>query len=294
MVYSRSVTPLKHSLIKMSGASPHAFLQGQWTTQATQLTDTTWQPGLICDRKGRIIASLWARKSSQDPEQTLWLLLHDHASAQCLCDYLKPYALVSRITLTPTDQTVWLTYPDLSEPKNHMTSANSLYLPHHTKHHPAEEASMPPYALLNEAAAKSMHATQNETSDWQHHLIQAAIPWVDHQNSGQFTPHQLGLAQTGWVDFAKGCFVGQEILAKVQHFGKTRRQLYRLEGQAALAPKQEIRDDKENKRLGLWINFFHKTATKDVVGLALLDKPLEAKSLSCEEGTYTATAVSFA
>ncbi len=57
--------------------------------------------------------------------------------------------------------------------------------------------------------------------------IQAGIPTVYAASSGLFLPHDLNLPQLGAVSFDKGCYTGQEIIARMQYLGKPKQQLYK-------------------------------------------------------------------
>ena len=56
-------------------------------------------------------------------------------------------------------------------------------------------------------------------------LIQAGIPHIDLLNSEAFTPHMLNLDKLGAISFTKGCYTGQEIVARTEHRGKSKRRM---------------------------------------------------------------------
>ena len=58
-------------------------------------------------------------------------------------------------------------------------------------------------------------------------LIQAGIPVVDASNSESFTPHMLNLDKLGAISFEKGCYPGQEVVARTEHLGKSKRRMMR-------------------------------------------------------------------
>lgn len=69
-------------------------------------------------------------------------------------------------------------------------------------------------------------------TEWQKALIDAGIPTIVAATSEKFTPHMLNLDLLGAVSFSKGCYTGQEIVARTQHLGSSRRRLmhYRIDG----------------------------------------------------------------
>ncbi len=70
---------------------------------------------------------------------------------------------------------------------------------------------------------------------WQQALIAAGIATIGTATSEKYTPHMLNLDRLGAVSFSKGCYTGQEIVARTEHLGRVKRRLarYRLEGGTA-------------------------------------------------------------
>ena len=63
-------------------------------------------------------------------------------------------------------------------------------------------------------------------------LIEAGVPWVGAENSEEFTPHMLNLDKLGAISFTKGCYTGQEIVARTEHLGKSKRRMMRYRADA--------------------------------------------------------------
>lgn len=71
--------------------------------------------------------------------------------------------------------------------------------------------------------AKSLPEIINQTEE---EAILAKLPQIYAQTIGVFFPHDLNLPELGAVSFTKGCYRGQEIVARMQHRGKLKRSLY--------------------------------------------------------------------
>jgi folate-binding protein YgfZ len=72
-------------------------------------------------------------------------------------------------------------------------------------------------------------------------LIQAGIPTITAATQEQFVPQMANLEQLGAVSFEKGCYPGQEIVARAQYRGEVKRRLYQLHAAAdAAMPGQEV------------------------------------------------------
>ncbi|RMG44376.1 MAG: folate-binding protein [Acidobacteria bacterium] len=57
--------------------------------------------------------------------------------------------------------------------------------------------------------------------------LREGLPWIHEETAGQFVPQMLGLERMGAVSFSKGCYPGQEVVARTQHLGTVKRVLVR-------------------------------------------------------------------
>lgn len=78
---------------------------------------------------------------------------------------------------------------------------------------------------------------------WQWLDIQAGLPRVTEATREQFVPQMANFERIGGVSFHKGCYPGQEIVARTQYLGKVKRHLYRLAGTAAMQAGDELFSD---------------------------------------------------
>lgn len=75
-----------------------------------------------------------------------------------------------------------------------------------------------------------------DLEQWQQERVASGRADIVAENSEQYTPHMLNLDLTGVISFTKGCYTGQEIVARTEHLGKVKRRLnrYRLSGCSAM------------------------------------------------------------
>lgn len=78
--------------------------------------------------------------------------------------------------------------------------------------------------------------------DWRAAELRRGLAWLGTQTAGQFLPQMLGLERLGAVSFKKGCFPGQEIIARLRYLGKLKRfpLLLRVAPGLELAPGEEV------------------------------------------------------
>lgn len=70
-------------------------------------------------------------------------------------------------------------------------------------------------------------------SAWRRQDIRAGIPSVHPATQDRFVAQMLDLDRLGGLDFGKGCYTGQEVIARLHYLGKTKRRLYRARGNPA-------------------------------------------------------------
>lgn len=74
-------------------------------------------------------------------------------------------------------------------------------------------------------------------SQWLYQLTLAQIPWLTQPVASHFLPHNLDLPELAAVDFKKGCFTGQEVIARMQYKGKLKSHLQLFETDSEIQVK---------------------------------------------------------
>ncbi|MDZ7748958.1 MAG: hypothetical protein U5K43_09010 [Halofilum sp. (in: g-proteobacteria)] len=73
-------------------------------------------------------------------------------------------------------------------------------------------------------------------ADWRLLEIEAGIPRVYDATAGQFVAQMLNLDRLGAIDFHKGCYPGQEVIARTHYLGRIKRRMYVLRVDDATPP----------------------------------------------------------
>ena len=91
------------------------------------------------------------------------------------------------------------------------------------------------------AAAEDLGVAQGDSETaWRKNLIVSGIAYVDSAQSERFTPHMLNLDLLGAVDFEKGCYPGQEIVARTHFRGVSKRRLRRFSAGTEHKPGDKV------------------------------------------------------
>lgn len=221
-------------ILALCGPDANKFLQGQVTCNLNYLSDSQCSLGARCTPKGRMQSSF---RIVSVTDGYLLAMANELLEAQ-LTD-LKKYAVFSKSKLTDESQD-WLRL-GLNGADDALRSLG-LELPADAdsvvRHQellalrlsdgraelwvPAAQAE----AVKAQLAAQLPEAPLN---DWLLAQIRAGIGQVMGSTRELFIPQMINLQAVGGVSFKKGCYTGQEIVARMQYLGKLKRRLYRLE-----------------------------------------------------------------
>ena len=121
---------------------------------------------------------------------------------------------------------------------------------------------------------------ESNTTSWDAYLIKHGIPFITSATSGQMTPQMINYDKLDGVSFTKGCYLGQEVVARVHYKGKSARRCYKVsfENKGESVPTQinmplySIVGDKINES-GKLINYCLENDNK-YMGIALLNSNL--------------------
>ncbi|MGE1153704.1 YgfZ/GcvT domain-containing protein [Pseudomonas kitaguniensis] len=229
-------------VLAVRGADAAKFLQGQLTCNLNYLSDTQASLGARCTQKGRMQSSF---RILLQGDGVLLAMATELLEPQ-LAD-LKKYAVFSKSRLTD-ESAAWVRF-GLSQ-ADHALASLGLDLPAETdsvvrtetfialRVSPGRAELWVPVeqveAVRNSLATQLQHADLN---DWLLGQIRAGIGQVMPQTRELFIPQMLNLQAVGGVSFKKGCYTGQEIVARMQYLGKLKRRLYRLSVNAAELPE---------------------------------------------------------
>jgi folate-binding protein YgfZ len=94
---------------------------------------------------------------------------------------------------------------------------------------------------------------------WQARQITSGIARIEAATVGEFVPQVLNYDLTGHISFKKGCYTGQEVVARLHYRGKSKRRAYAAElpGQAACTAGAELVDPVSGQNIGNVINGCH-------------------------------------
>ncbi|MCP1291827.1 hypothetical protein NK214_16670 [Chromobacterium sp. S0633] len=233
----------KHKIIQVAGEDAEAFLQGQLSSDVRELSDESHaQYSSYSSAKGRMLASFLVWRSDG-----VYCLAVSADLAEYVAKRLSMFVLRSKVKVSIADN---LTLIGLAG----ATALNTLAI------EPALAASVGPREMIrvelglliglpgagwvlavDEAGAEQLGARLTDTASlvsssvWDWRDIDAGIPWVSLATQEQFVPQMANMELIGGVSFKKGCYPGQEIVARSQYLGKMKRRMFKVAFKQPLA-----------------------------------------------------------
>ena len=187
-------------MLKLTGFAANDFLQGYVTCNTERISALTCTPFAACSLQGRVVANGWAL---QLPE-AIGLVMH-RTITQTFRDYLDPYLRFSKCTLEGGEDFVYVT---TSTDDTTTDFIPDWHLVRYTTKSQQELAGLP-----------------DASSRINEQLIERRQVLIEDRTSGHHLPQMLALQEHGAIDFDKGCYLGQEVVARASFRGAVKRGL---------------------------------------------------------------------
>jgi len=246
------------ALATLVGADSEKYLQGQVTADVSQMTEHQHLLAAHCDPKGKMWSNLRLFR-----RQDGFALIERRSLRDAQLTELKKYAVFSKVTIAADDELVLLgvagfqaraalknLFSELPDAEKQVTNEGATSLLWFE--HPAERFLLVTDVATAERVTQALRgeAQLNNSQQWLALNIEAGIPVIDAANSGQFIPQATNLQALGGISFKKGCYTGQEMVARAKFRGANKRALWYLAGQASRVP--EAGEDLELKMGENW------------------------------------------
>jgi hypothetical protein len=265
-------------ILAVRGPDANKFLQGQVTCNLNYLHDKHSSLGARCTPKGRMQSSF---RIVQVSDGYLLAMAGDLLAAQ-LAD-LQKYAVFSksrlgdeshawvRFGLSGADELLRELGLDLPHEADSVIQANQLLALRLADGRaelwaPAEQAAPLQARLTSQLTEAPLNA-------WLLAQIRAGIGQVLGGTRELFIPQMLNLQALGGVSFKKGCYTGQEIVARMQYLGKLKRRLYRLSlaGEQLPEPATAVFSPVHNSSVGEVVLAAHSDSGIELLAVLLED-----------------------
>jgi folate-binding protein YgfZ len=223
-------------VLRVAGADAERFLQGQVTCDAGAVTIGNFSYGAACNNKGRVIAPFLLYRDEHD-----FLMVFQAGLAALFTGTMKKFLPFYKCTMSvDTSLRCWGLIGASLPPQLALqgwslpAAGQTIVLPagwiaRMTGEHPQYVLCTMEETLQSQPGSMSDSTAAGAWLQWQAcSMRNGFFPFVV-SDSELYTPQELGFEQKGYVSFTKGCYTGQEIIARMHYRGKLKRKLYRIE-----------------------------------------------------------------
>jgi folate-binding protein YgfZ len=257
---SNAFADLSHyGLISVQGDDAESFLQGQLSNDLKAVDGNHSQLNGYCNPKGRLIATMRIFRHGEG-----YYLCLPAELIEPVIKRLRMYVMRAQVTLeNVSDNFVHIGASGndieqelvrvISEVPGHVNEVTHTDKTVKIKV-PGVTASFEVFTSIELAKtlwnALNVKAAPVGADAWQLGNIQAGIPSIVTQTSEAFVPQMVNLELVDGVSFKKGCYPGQEIVARMQYLGKLKRRMYKAHAAADQRPfpGDEIFDAEGNEQ----------------------------------------------
>lgn len=249
-------------VVRVSGPDQKKYLQGQTTCDINTLTENNFLRGAHCDAKGKMWATFQVWQSGED-----LLLAGFRDEIQASLVQLKKFGVFSKVSFHDTqDQLAVLGISG--------TEADSVLNTLGWATPAAGELVIVPggqllalaaqhYLLVLDIEAAKQLLTAHPAllaapTRFLAQHIQHGLPYLEQALIGEYVPQNLNLQAIDAISFTKGCYIGQEMVARMKYLGKNKRATFILKAQSAETPAAgsdiEVQLEQNWRRSGVVVN----------------------------------------
>jgi len=226
-----------YSAISLSGEEQSKYLQGQVTCDVMTSNEHSLLVGAHCNAKGKVFSvfRLLNRKNAH-------LLVQPKASIESSIAELKKFGVFAKVdiaeandlsivALVGEDAVNLLTkqfsrIPDSLSPVVQSDSTTLVYI----------AGKQARYLLIDSTTGIEKITTEinlpiYKSGIWDLLEISEGFVQISHESSGEYVPQMLNLQAIHGISFTKGCYLGQETVARMQYLGKNKKALFSLKVQ---------------------------------------------------------------
>lgn len=281
-----SVMPLDHlTLVHALGEDSISYLQGQLTCDLTTLDKQDSTLTAHCDSKGKV----WSVLRVFHHQGGIGYVLPKSALADQLAA-IKKYAVFSKVDFVAEQQVV---LGVAGEKADNAMCARFFGKGNVRSSETGTAVRVEPnrwLLIMDEQEANKFISDLGNRADlvspelWNYYELKAGVPTIEGENSLEFIPQSLNLQCLDAISFKKGCYTGQETIARAKYRGINKRAAYLLIGdvkQGSEAPKAGERFERsvgENWRIGGTVLSGYLFSDNKAMAMVVLPNDLEPET----------------
>ena len=222
---SSLVCPLEHcGLLRVAGEDALRFLQGQLSCDLHAVQPGKAILGACCNPQGRVVSNFMLSLAASEEgkqEESVFYLAMNLCVITLLLDHLKKYAVFFKVVMTSLADTHSGYAVLAEEPLFSSESADIMFSYQQGKKWVCQYWFSKADSGLQTYWQQRL--THKDDWPWQRFNLEDQLVYIGAETSGCFTPHMLNLDKLGAISFTKGCYTGQEVIARTHYKGTTKK-----------------------------------------------------------------------
>ena len=199
------------ALLKISGSDAELFLQNQLSNDISKLEKSNIQINAYCQHQGKIISLFWVMRHNDS-----FLLSFPVDLLEKVKSRLQMFIIMSEVQIE-----------DVSEQYRQIGFINENY--------PNAYKINENLSLIIDSNVQKIDEITTHQDEWIKACIDYQIPEVFLKSSEKFVPQMLNLDKNEvGVSFSKGCYPGQEVVARLHYLGEAKRRLFSFKSESEM------------------------------------------------------------
>lgn len=194
------------SAIRFSSTDAGEFLHNQLSADVLGLSNGDATFACYCEPKGRVLALMLVCRADGE-----YYVIMSKSLVMAVINRLKIYVMRSKVSIEVLNGFQVLGQQSEVVPEPPSTPISVIPLPDSKQWYLVSSDDIPP------------DENGPGQDGWKIAELQQGITWLSPETSGKFLPQMLGFDKLGAVNFRKGCYPGQEIVARTHYLGKVKR-----------------------------------------------------------------------
>ena len=274
--------------LTLSGDKAAEFLQGQFTSDILKVNNNQGMPGALCNLKGRVIATseiiFWSK----------FIIISPCDMAEKIQKNLQKTAMFSRVIINRDDNLAFYGF-FLQNNKDKIPFAAALpanihevtYDNNYLCYKIAEKLYIfvTTKDRLNQLTSNFDSSAIKGDYAWHNLILSAGLIEIYPESSGLFLPHRLDFHKTNYLNFNKGCYIGQEIIARMHYRSKPKHEMYVFEIQThrKVFSGQKVYSSHKNE-IGEVIDYSRIADNKYILAISILSEYINLEGI--DENTW--------
>jgi len=203
-------------IIFVGGKDRVDFLQGQVTQDIEKLDEHKTRNAAFCNPKGRVVATCQLFQFNEN----IGVIVH-HTMCEIIIERLKKYVFRSDVNIKLSSDTWSSCFKnvDSNEIRKQVTmNSDQFIVINDLRGSGAKE-------IFSNTEKIEVLKNSMRNSEWKAARMTENLVDISIDNSEKYTPHMLNMDITDGISFQKGCYVGQEVVARTEHIGRAKRRV---------------------------------------------------------------------